>query len=97
MRTILYHPSVPSEAREILAYYENISVKLADEFWRELQDALQYAQEFPKRHHFDQSGRRRSNLTIFPYHFLFRVFDTTIKIIAIRHNNQKSNYGTRRS
>ena len=49
MRTIRYHPKVPAEVREILAYYEGISAALADEFWSELGEALRYAQEHPKR------------------------------------------------
>ena len=96
MRAIYYHPSVPSEVREILAYYEGIATPLADEFWAELGDALRYAQEFPERHHFDPSGNRRSNLRIFPYHFLFRVFDASIRITAVRHNHRHPGLGTRR-
>ncbi len=96
MRTIRYHPKVPAEVREILAYYEGISAALADEFWSELGEALRYAQEHPKRHHFDPSGRRRSNLRIFPYHFLFRVFDTSVRITAVRHNHRHPGFGSRR-
>ncbi|MBK1818295.1 type II toxin-antitoxin system RelE/ParE family toxin [Luteolibacter yonseiensis] len=96
MRTLAYHPKVPSEVREILAYYEGISAKLADEFWAELGEALKYAQQHPMRHHFDQSGRRRSNLKMFPYHFLFRVFDESVRITAVRHHHQNPKYGVRR-
>ena len=96
MRSLSYHPSVPSEVREILAYYEGISPILANDFWIELTDALVYAQEFPTRHHFDRTGRRRGNLSRFPYHFLFRVFATTVRITAVRHNGRNPNYGSRR-
>lgn len=96
MREVIYHPKVPTEAREALAYYEEISPKLADEFWEDLTEAIAYARRFPERHHFDHRGRRRSNLEKFPYHFLFRVFDSHIRITAIRHHNRNPGYGARR-
>ena len=95
-RTILYHSAIQHEIREILDYYEAISEQLADDFWNELMSALYYAQEFPERHHFDPSGRRRSNLKRFPYHFLFRTNSLQIKVIVVRHNAQNPKYGNRR-
>ena len=94
-RGILYHWAVQHEIRNIPGYYEAISMQLADDFWEELNIAFLYAQEFPERHHFDPSGRRRSNLKKFPYHFLFRTSSSQTKIIAVRHDSQNPNYGNR--
>jgi plasmid stabilization system protein ParE len=96
MRELVYHPLVPGEAREILAYYDGISPKLGDEFWSELTDALEYARRYPERHHFDRGGRRRGSLKQFPYHFLFRIMDDEIRITAIRHDRRDPGYGIRR-
>jgi len=96
MRFTVYHPKVPSETRQIIADYEEISPALADGFWTELTDAIVYATEFPERHHFDASGRRRGNLKRFPYHFLFRVFDDRIRITVVRHHSRSSQFGSRR-
>lgn len=96
MKLLRYHPDVPAEVREILAHYESISGRLADEFWNELTTALAQAREYPERHHFDPSGRRRGNLTRFPYHFLFRIFDDSIRITVVRHNHRNPGYGVRR-
>ena len=96
MREVVCHPKVPAGAREALAYYTEISSKLGDEFWEELTAAIEYARQCPERHHFDQSGRRRSNLEKFPYHFLFKTFDIHIRITAIRHHSRDPGYGTRR-
>lgn len=82
--------------REILAYYDDISEKLGDEFWNELKEALGYVREFPERHHFDPSGRRRANLKRFPYHVLFRVFESHIRVTVVRHNQRNPNYGSKR-
>ena len=95
-RDVLYHSAVQAEIREILDYYEGISGRLADEFWEELTNAFEHARRFPERHHFDSSGRRRSNLSRFPYHFLFRTSISQIKVTVVRHNSRRSSYGSRR-
>ncbi len=97
MREIRYHPRVSSEVSEILKYYTDISPSLADDFWEEFLRALEQARMFPERHHFDASGRRRSNLTRFPYHFLFRTSSTQIKITVVRHHSRSSSYGSNRT
>jgi plasmid stabilization system protein ParE len=95
-RELLFHASVQTDIREVLDYYEKVSPRLVDDFWEELHSAFEYARFFPERHHFDASGRRRSNLKRFPYHFLFKSSDSQIKVIVIRHNAQNSQYGSRR-
>ncbi len=96
MRDIYYHPLVPAEVSKFLDYYDHRSNSLADEFWDELKEAIDYAAWFPERHHFDASGRRRSNLNRFPFHFLFRVYSDRIRVTVIRHNQQRPSYGVRR-
>ena len=46
MREVVYHPKVPAEARDALAYYAEISSKLGDEFWEELTAAIEYARQW---------------------------------------------------
>lgn len=96
MRDLRYHARVQDEVREILSFYSTISDQLADDFWNELSEAAEYARLYPERHHFDASGRRRSNLSRFPYHFLFRVSPSLVKVTVIRHNSRSSGYGSRR-
>lgn len=96
MRRVVYHPKVPAEVRDFLEHYDGISANLGDSFWTELTEAIEYAREFPERHHFDRTGRRRSNLKRFPIHFLFRVFPGIIRITAVRHHRQDPGYGARR-
>ena len=92
----MYHPKVPAEVRDSLSYYDAISPKLGDAFWAELTEAIEYARDFPERHHFDRTGRRRSNLKRFPVHFLFRVLPDMIRITAVRQNRQSPGYGSTR-
>ena len=85
MRFTIYHPKAPSETRQIIADYEEISSALADGFWTELTDAIAYAAELPERHHFDASGRQRSNLRRFPYHFFseYSMIISALQLFAI--------------
>jgi hypothetical protein len=76
-RGLRYHERVQDEVREILGFYSAISNQLADDFWNEFSEAAEDARQHPERHHFDASGSRRSNLSRFPYHFLFRVSSVT--------------------
>jgi len=96
MKEVVYHPRVPSEVREAIAYYDEISPKLADEFWSELTEAFDYARSFPEQHHFDPTGMRRGNLKRFPYHFLFRLSPDYIRVTVVRHNRRHPGYGSRR-
>jgi len=88
---IHYHPKIPKEAREFLAYYEGISERLGDKFWAELTSAIDNAGKHPERHHYNQlgNGLRRSNLKNFPVHFLFRIYQKQIRITTLRHNKCK--------
>lgn len=92
----MYHPRVPAEVRGFLEHYDSISDDLGDSFWFELNEAIEYAREFPARHHFDRTGRRRSNLKRFPVHLLFRILPGIIRITAVRHDRQDPGYGERR-
>jgi plasmid stabilization system protein ParE len=98
MRKVVYHPHVPSEIRELLAYYEEANPDLGDRFWNEIISAIEYARRFPERHHFELIGvgLRRSNLKAFPIHILFRVFPTHIRITVARHDRRHPSFGVRR-
>ena len=66
MRAVVYHPKVPAEVRAFLDHYDAISSDLGDSFWQELTEAIDRARDHLERHHFDRTGRRRSNLKRFP-------------------------------
>jgi plasmid stabilization system protein ParE len=96
IRSVVYHPKVPKEVRAFIDHYESISQELGDSFWCELMEVIDYARDFPERHHFDRTGRRRSNLKRFPVHILFRLFPDFIRITAVRHDHQNPEYAARR-
>ena len=50
MRELRFHPTAPKEARYFYRYYADITEALAEDFWRELIDAIEYAREIGRAH-----------------------------------------------
>lgn len=96
MKPLTYHSKVPIELRDTLDYYGSNSQVVADKFWEELKQSLESIRKNPKMHHFDASGLRRCNMKNFPYHILYYIGLAGVRIIALKHYQQKPGYGTRR-
>lgn len=96
MAGLIYHPAVPGEVREIIAYYDVISPKLGDAFWNDLSEVTKRISTHPEAGHFESSGRRRCNLRKFPYHVLYRATPGGVRITAVRHNKRDPSFGARR-
>jgi len=94
--TVTYHPSVQRDVNRILKHYEEISSRLADEFWDELLGSIAAAAKNPDRFHFAEEGLRRVNLQKFPYHFLFRNMVGRIRITVVRHNKRHPKHAAHR-
>jgi plasmid stabilization system protein ParE len=93
---VTYHPSVPKDVNGILKYYQDISARLADEFWNELLARIDVAAKDPEHFHFTEAGLRRVNLQKFPYHFLFRALPDKIRITVVRHNKREPKHALER-
>jgi toxin ParE1/3/4 len=93
---VVYHPAVQGDVNRILDYYEEISPRLADEFWAELLSMISSIADNPGRGHLSLNGLRRVNFPRFPYNVLFRPFPATIRVIAVRHNKRHPKTGLRR-
>jgi plasmid stabilization system protein ParE len=93
---VTYHPSVQRDVNGILKHYNEISGRLADEFWEELISHIGAAAKQPEHFHLTGGGFRRVNLQKFPYHFLFRTRPGNIRIIVVRHNKRDPNYAVGR-
>jgi len=96
LKSLVIHPSAAKDARNIAAMYAEVSDALRDKFWKEIDDAIDYIEQYPERHHYDPSGRRRSNLKRFPYHILFEERLECNRVMVIRHHHQNPRYGLRR-
>lgn len=93
---VAYHPAVRRDVRNILRHYDQISIRLGDAFWDELQALIEQARANPERFHPTDRGLRRTNMKGFPYHFLYRVRPGGIRIVVLRHHQRHPSYGAKR-
>jgi len=96
MRLVL-HPKVYSDIDAIMAYYEEVAAtELAKEFYAELRHFMVEVAKRSKSFAIRQRDIRRVNLRRFPYHFLFRIVDDTVRVLVVRHHSRHPSLGTRR-
>jgi len=93
---VVYHPKVQRDIDKILARYNAVSERLADEFWDELIQAIAATGKSPGRSHLTKLGLRRVNLSRFPYNFLFRELPGKIRILVVRHHKRHPCFGAKR-
>lgn len=88
---------VAIDLRGILAFYEEESgPALADRFYNELMSRIGEVQKNPSQFPFSRGDRRRVNLKLFPYHFLYRIKPHCVRILVLRHDQRNPNYGITR-
>jgi toxin ParE1/3/4 len=96
MRLVL-HPKVYSDISKIMEYYEQAATSdLAHEFYRELRYFIDEAAARPESFAIRERDVRRVNLQRFPYHFLFRVAQDTVRILVVRHHGRHPSVGITR-
>ena len=91
-----FHKRVQLDLDEILLRYYEISPQLGDDFFAEFEMGIRNAEANPKYFHFDQTGLRRCNLERFPYHFLYDIRGSYIRIWVLRHDHRNPGFGTGR-
>ena len=47
MKPLIIHPKAAMDAREIAAMYAEVSDELLDKFWKEIDDAIDYIEQYP--------------------------------------------------
>lgn len=92
----LFHPAAVQDAKKFHHGYVEISDRLGDRFWTELDGALDAVFANPEGQHFDASGFRRQNPKRFPYDILFEVRHDLVRIMVIRHYHRHPTYGMTR-
>lgn len=90
---IVYHPLVRRDVEEVLAYYQKVSERLADEFHDELRSVINEAAENPLKFPPVDQNFRRANLKRFPYHVLFDLSPDRLRVMLVRHHKRHPRYG----
>jgi plasmid stabilization system protein ParE len=94
---IEFHKLIASDISRIMDYYEDAAgAPLADEFYEELRAFFQKAAESPESYAIRERDLRRVNLERFPYHFLYRIVNDTVRILVVRHHSRRPLLGTHR-
>ena len=94
---VVFHPRVHSDLSKVMDYYERVATReLADEFYREFRSAVKAIAEKPQSVSLRKGVFRRVNLRRFPYHFLFRILDDSLRVLVVRHHYRRPTFGTRR-
>jgi plasmid stabilization system protein ParE len=91
-----FHPLVQKDINAILRYYDEISAKLGDRFFAELNAGFDSLLSNPERGHPAEIGLRRHNLNSFPFHFLYRILSDRIRVTVVRHHKRHPQFGVRR-
>ena len=90
---IVRHPELAADIRDIAAYYAQVSQRVIQSFWAELDLVLISIQKNPRSNHFDSCGLRRANLIKFPYHLLYEVDGDSVYLVVLRHDRRFPSYG----
>ena len=95
---VMLHRGVYTDVSEIMDYYERVAgPDLADDFYKELRAFMAKAANQPLRFRIYERDLRRVNLTRFPYHFLFRMKEESIRVLVVRHNSRHPSVGLERT
>ena len=97
MKKVSVHRSARKEVSDVIAYLdEKAGERSGDAFFDELTSVLESLQTRYTSHHFYRGDIRRVNLKRFPYHVLYRVHPSTVRVLAIRHDHRHPDHGMNR-
>ncbi len=94
---IVRHPGLADDIKEVALHYADISERVLNVFWGELDFVLDTIKKNPRRHHFASCGLRRANFKRYPYHILYEVADDHIMLLVLRHDRRHPDYGIERT
>ena len=90
---VIRHPKLAADIRDTAAHYAEVSERVVESFWSELDLILASIERNPRSHHFDACGLRRANFRKFPYHLLYEVDGNSILLVVLRHDRRHPRYG----
>ena len=91
---LIFHRLVQRDLRIVLRYYEEeAGVELADRFFDELGRLVREIEQNPQKFHLINDEIRRANLERFPYHLLFKCTGEVIRVLVLRHDKQRPEFG----
>lgn len=94
-----FNKLVQSDVDKIIDHYELMSVQLVDRFFRDMEIRLLEIKNNPTRFPKDQNfpGYRKVRLRKFPYQIVYKIISTQVRILVIKHEKKRPNFGMQRS
>jgi plasmid stabilization system protein ParE len=94
---LILHRLLQRDLRSVLAYYRDEGGdELARRFHAEFEQLVAEICRHPQRFHSISELLRRANFRSFPYHLLYRVTGTDVRILVLRHHRRGPSYGVGR-
>lgn len=86
--TIRFREGSTQDFQDGIAYYENISVELADRFYQAFKQRVEEIEQNPLHHQVRYKGIRIANFKNFPFSIHFFIEGTIIHVISILHQKR---------
>jgi len=92
---LIIDPEVHSDVLGAMEFYERVAGSLlAVEFHEEFHSVIQKVIRQPRAFSVRQENVRRANFPRFPFNLLYRLLDdSTIRILAVRHDSREPSFG----
>lgn len=87
-----FHPDAIEEARAACEWYEARNPAAADDFFVELEAALERILDAPDRYESYLHGTRRCILHRFPYLVVYRQNASAVQVVAVAHGRRRPGY-----
>lgn len=94
---LIYHRLAVRDIQEIAQIHAEISEKVHEQFWADLESALEMIRKHPGQHPDPKFPKmRRRNLKKFPFHIIFEEHAGVVRVMVVRHHRRKDSFGMRR-
>jgi toxin ParE1/3/4 len=93
---LVFHSEARAELMEAAQYYEEQMQGVGLHFLISVDQALEALQKDPLRNPADAKDRRKWRVQRFPYHFIYKVVQEQVFILAVAHSSRKPGYWARR-
>ena len=96
IKNVSFDVEAEAEYYKSVKYYKDIDIKLSEEFYEAVQEAILDIKQFPDSGHSYLHNTKRVLLDRFPFAIIYKRKDDLIIIFAIHHTKRKPSYWEKR-
>ena len=95
---VIFHPGAEQDIQDAAAFYEREgSPRVAARFIAEFKRLATLLVEHPEIGSLRSNGRRGFSMSVFPYTVIYRADADEIKILVVKHDSKRPDFGGKRS